>query len=115
MYKIYYDQEFYDDMENFSNYLRDYYLKLYTDTGIIDESIILNSYDQSINLLQKQIFDDIERFCKTWLLWRMVLNDINDEENWHFYISINSYQVKIDYLLNKNLAEVLIKNVKTKT
>jgi hypothetical protein len=51
-------------MTNFSNFLSDYYFKLYTDTGIIDENIILNSYTESINLLQKQIFDSIEKFCK---------------------------------------------------
>jgi hypothetical protein len=68
MYKVYYDDGFYITIANFSNYLKEYYFKLYTDTGIIDENIILNSYDESVNLLQKQIFDNIETFCETLLL-----------------------------------------------
>lgn len=39
MHKVYYDDEFYLNMENFSNYLKDYFFNLYTDTGIIDEYI----------------------------------------------------------------------------
>lgn len=115
MYKIIYDEWFYNNMINFSNYLKDYYFKLYTDTGIIDENIIINSYDESVNTLQKLIFDNIERFCETWLLWRMILNSTNILENWYFYIKINSYQIKINYEINKIKEEVLIKNIKIET
>jgi hypothetical protein len=64
MYKVYYDDEFYLNMSKISNYLKGYFFKLYTDTGIIDEYLILKSYEDSINLLQKHIFDNIEDFCK---------------------------------------------------
>lgn len=112
MYKISYDKGVYNNMINFSNYLKDYYFKLYTDTGIIDESIIINSYDESINTLQKQIFDNIESFCKTWLLWRKVSSDLKGIEKWDFYIKISSYHLKVNYEIDKKLSEVLIKNVK---
>ncbi len=115
MYKISYDKEFYNNMINFSNFLKEYYFKLYTDTGIIDESIILDSYGNSINLLQKQILDNIEEFCKKWLLWRRVLTDLDKMEEWYFYIRISSYQIKTNYILDKTLKEILIKNVKIET
>jgi len=76
------------------------------------KNIILSSYDESINTLQKQIFDSIESFCKTWLLWRKVSNDLKDIENWDFYIKISSYHLKVKYEIDKKLFEVLIKNVK---
>jgi hypothetical protein len=65
--------------------------------------------------LQKQIFDSIEKFCKNWLLWRTVLSDLNNIERWFFYIKISTYSIITNYILDKNLEEVLIKNVKIKT
>lgn len=113
MYKIYYDDNFYDNMSWFSNYLKDYFYKLYTDTGIIDEYIILDSYDNSINLLQDNIFGGIEKYCKKWLLWRHLSLDINDKEEWYFFIKINSYKIKVSfelYKLSKQVNILWIKN-----
>ena len=115
MYKIYYNDEFYLNMSNFSNYLKEYFFNLYTDTGIIDEYIILNSYEESINLLQKHIFDNIEIFCKNWLLWRKVEKEFEFYEEWYFFIKINTYKIKIDFILDKNLEEVTIKSLKINT
>lgn len=80
MYKIYYDDIFLWEIIKFSNYLKDYFFKLYTDTWIISEDIILTTYKNSIELLQKQIFDEIEIFCKNWLLWRSIETDSRNIE-----------------------------------
>jgi hypothetical protein len=36
-------------------------------------------------------------------------------EEWYFFIKINTYKIKIDFVLYKNLEEVVIKWVKIKT
>ncbi len=115
MYKIYYDREFYLKMSNFSNYLKNYFYKLYTDTWIIDEEIIMESYEKSIDLLQKQIIDKIENFCKDWILWRKVLSESKIIEKWYFFITINSYKIKITFLKDKKLNKIIITSVKINT
>ncbi len=115
MYKVYYDDEFYLNMANFSNYLKEYFFKLYTDTGIIDEQLILDTYENSINLLQKHIFDNIEDFCKKWLIWRKITKGLKNYEEWCFYIKINSYKIKADFNLYKDIEEVIIKSLKINT
>lgn len=54
--------------------------------------------------MQKHIFDNIETFCKNWLLGRKIDKELELYEEWYFFIKINAYKIKINFVLYKNLS-----------
>jgi hypothetical protein len=59
MYKVYFTKESQNYLDSFFDYLKDYFTKLFTDTGIEDENKIIFLYITSTNLLHELIINKI--------------------------------------------------------
>lgn len=67
-YKILFEQESLDRLEQFIEYLKFSIFKRFTDSGLHGIEIILENYDEDLWFLEKNIFDEFERLGKMGII-----------------------------------------------
>lgn len=76
MYSIKYSSKSYKDIDNFINSYKNIFKKLYNDTGIDNEDIIIQNYVNVSNKLYSNIKNKIESiFKEDILLWKRESSD----------------------------------------
>lgn len=108
MFKIKYSQEAFIDIDNFINSYKNIFKKIYSDTWIYDEDLIISNYYSIWDNLYHKIKDNIERnFNKNNLLWQHV----KDNKKNFIIMSINNFRLFIYYSENLELKERYIEKI----
>lgn len=108
MYKIFYSDKSYYQIENFVNIYKTNFQKLYTDTWIESEQMILKNYeelwDKFYSLIKIQITN---KFIAEKILWK------SETTTWLFMItlSVNNFKLFIHYKEDKKIKERYIENI----
>ncbi len=108
MYKIIYSHKSYIQIDNFINSYKEWFIRMFSDTWIDNEDLIINSYIQIWNNFYKNIIDNIKKtFQVNSILWK------HKSEKWETFIiiSVNNYRLFIYYKENNNLKERYIESI----
>lgn len=108
MYKIKYSNEAFIQIDNFINSYKNIFKRIYLETWIHDENLIINNYFEIGDKLSKNIKKSIENsFDKELVLWK----SIEESKNEFVIISTNNFKLFVYYSYKKDLKERYIENI----
>ena len=100
MYSIKYSEKAYLSIDDFVNSYKNYFIKLYTDTWIDDENIIINNYIDIWNKLYNNLKFQIENTLnEDKILWI----HLDENKNKYIVVSLDNIRIFIYYLEDINL------------
>jgi len=100
MYKVYFEESFFDWLNTFIISMQDYYYNFYSNTGIYDVDKIVNCYLGIYETMKTDIFNEINTICSDWILWRKVLYESNDIESCSFVFKYRNYNIYFSAIKN---------------
>lgn len=108
MFNIKYSYDAYSKLDNFINSYKLSFIKLYSDTGIDDEIIIINNYIEIWNKLYSKIKWKIEEiFYSNIVLWIYLAHN----KDKYIICSIDNLRIFVYYSENLKLKERYIENI----
>ena len=102
MFKINYSEDSLNSVYKFISNLKDYYKKIYFDTGLLNEDQIILWYVEKTDKLFNEIIDKIEDNINKWVFWVVLDNKFK------LTIKIRSYTIVI---IIKRSTEVYIEEI----
>ena len=84
MYKVYFEESFFDWLTDFIASMKKYYFIFYSNTGIYDEAKIVDWYYKKYEEMKTHIFNEIHSICEHWIIWRKILYSFEKIENCSF-------------------------------
>ena len=97
MYKLIYEPKSYFQLDNFINSYKEVFKKIYFDTWIYTENLIINTYIEAWEKLREEISNLIQsKISSDIVLWKK----ISENEQYSIVISLWNYRLFIDYSEN---------------
>jgi len=94
MLNIKYSKKAFLSVDNFIIYLKNYYKRIYFDTGIVWEELIVLNYIQKTEKLFDEIIDKIEDTLYKWVYWVIVESNVEFELS-KLVIWVRSYNIVV--------------------
>ncbi len=108
MYNIKYSQEAFLSIDNFINSYKNYFIKLYSDTWIDDEEIIIKNYIDIWDRIYNNIKFKIEEYLK---LENILWVHLDEYKNKYLVLILDNIRIFLYYSENLNLRERYIENI----
>ena len=112
MYKVLFDDYFFESLENFIIKMKEYYTNFYSNTWLFFVDKIILDYINTYSQLQEEILVEIEKMCRKWLLWRRILNKIWESENCVMTFKKRSYIISFFVIKDEENKEMNVYNLK---
>ena len=112
MYKVYFEESFFDWLEVFVLSMRSYYYNFYSNTGIYDENKIIESYVEKYEKMKTDIFYEINSICEKWIIWRKVTYSFEKIENCNFVFRYWNYKIIFTAIKNDVKNEIIVNSLK---
>ena len=94
MFNIRYSDQSFLSVDSFILYLKNYYKRIYFDTWIVTEDIIVWQYIIKTEELFDEIINKIEETISKWVYW-VILETKTDYELSKLVISVRSYNIVV--------------------
>jgi len=112
MYKVFFAENFFTNLDNFIDMMDRYYINFYRDTWIYDVDLIIEQYLKIYENLKHEIILEIKNISELWLLWRKIIKKDGDIELVQSSFDKRSYSITFFALKNDTSKEVTIYNLK---
>lgn len=108
MYKVIFSENAYHKLDSFIDWFSSTFVKMYTDTGIYDEKLILNSYIELWDKFNDLIVDKInDIFIQEKIYWTSQTSSNLISTT----ISINNFRLFVYYSEDKNSQSRFIEDI----
>jgi len=111
MYKVYFEESFFDWLDSFILSMQNYYYNFYSNTWIYDEDKIVQWYIKKYEDFKTNLLININEIGKNWILWRKVLYSFNNIEHVSFVFTCCNYNISITAIKNDNNKEIIISTI----
>ncbi|MDD3793312.1 MAG: hypothetical protein PHI37_00670 [Candidatus Gracilibacteria bacterium] len=93
MYKVYFEESFFDGLNDFVYSMKNYYYNFYSNTGIYDEAKIVDGYFEKYGQMKTDVFNEINSICENGIIGRKVIYSFDKIENCSFIFKYGSYKI----------------------
>ena len=114
MYKILYSVKSLESLENFRDYLENYYIDKYYDSWIYNADDIILAHIQKLSVFMEELRKYINFELSSWMLW-VVEKEEAKQERRKLTLKIQSYMVSIKFTQYKNKKEIQIEELQIDT
>ncbi len=112
MYKVYFNESFFEWLDLFVNSMKNYYYNFYTNTWLYNENIILQSYFEIYEKMKTDVLNEINSICENWLNWRKTTYSYEKIENCSFIFIHWNYKVFFTAIKNDVENKIIVNSVK---
>lgn len=112
MYKVYFEESFFEWLDDFLFSMKKFYSYFYSNTWIEDEEKIVQSYFNIYDNLKTEILSKINLISQDWIIWRRNILKNWDIENCMFSFVIKSYKITFSAFRNEIKNEIIVYNLK---
>ena len=92
MYRVYFEESFFEWLDTFLTSMKNYYRYFYSNTWIYDEDKIVEWYFDLFDNLKTDILNKINEVSLNWILWRKIIYSKDKIENCSFIFSLKIYK-----------------------
>lgn len=112
MYKVYFEESFFEWLNDFVSSMKRYYFNFYSNTWIYDEDKIVEWYFEKYEKMKTDIFNEINSICENWIIWRKVIYAFEKIENCSFIFRYWNYKITFLAIKNDVKNEIIVNSLK---
>ncbi|NVP18156.1 hypothetical protein HUU51_05565 [Candidatus Gracilibacteria bacterium] len=112
MYKVYFEESFFDGLTDFVSSMKRYYFNFYSNTGIYDEDKIVEGYFKKYEMMKTDIFNEINYIYEKGIIGRKVLYSFEKIENCSFVFRYGNYKITFLAIKNNENNEIVVSSLK---
>ena len=112
MYKVYFEESFFDWLDLFISSMKKHYYNFYSNTWLYDENKIINSYFEIYEKMKTDVLNEINSICKNWIIWRKVTYVFERIENCNYIFKYWNYRVSFVAIKNDFKNEIIVNSLK---
>ncbi len=112
MYKVYFDESFFDWLNYFVSSMKNYYSNFYSNTGLYDEEKIVEWYFEKYEKMKTDIFNDIHNICENWIIWRKMTYVFEKIENCSFIFKYWNYTISFTAIKNDLDKKIIVNTLR---
>jgi hypothetical protein len=112
MYKVYFEDSFFEWLDDFIFSMKNYYFNFYSNTWIYDEYKIRQWYFDKYEDLKTELLININNIWKEWVLWRKISYSSDNIEHISFNFNCCNYNIYFTAIKNDNRNEIIISTIK---
>lgn len=112
MYKVFFAENFFKNLDNFIDIMDRHYINFYRDTWIYDVDLIIDQYTKIYEDLKFEIILEIKNISESWLLWRKIIQKDGERELIQNSFYKRSYYITFSASKNNANKEVLIYDIR---
>ena len=112
MFKIYFEETFFEWLNDFISSMKNYYFNFYSNTWIYDEDKIVESYFEKYEKMKTDIFNEINSICESWIIWRKIIYSFENIESCSFKFRYWNYKITFSAIKNNTKKEIIVNNLK---
>jgi len=115
MYKVYFEDTFFEGLNYFISSMKKYYYNLYSNTWLYDEEKIVKTYFEIYEKMKTDVLNEINIICENWIIWRKVNYTFENIENcsfifkhWNYLVTFtaNKYNTDKKVIINSLKIEI---------
>lgn len=112
MYKVYFEESFFDWLNDFVISMKNYYSNFYSNTWIYDENKIVEQYFEKYEKMKTDLLDEIYSICEDWIIWRKITYSFEKIENCNHIFRYWNYKIIFSAIKNDIKNEIIVNNLK---
>lgn len=112
MYKVYFNESFFEWLDLFLNSMKNYYYNFYTNTWLYNEDKIVQSYFEIYEKMKTEVLNEINSICENWIIWRKITYSFEKIENCSFIFRYWNYKVSFTVIKNNAENKIIVNSLK---
>ncbi|MFA5917355.1 MAG: hypothetical protein WC850_03935 [Candidatus Gracilibacteria bacterium] len=112
MYKVYFEESFFEGLNSFVLSMKNYYSNFYSNTGIYDVDKIVELYFEKYEKMKTDILNEINSICENGIIGRKVTYSFDKIENCSFLFRYGNYKIFFTAIKNNVKDEIIVDSLK---